>query len=133
VTLTEEPQPAPPKRRSRRKLVVIALFVLSVPSCLIGYPVVRVRVARDRVNTFCESVVVGAPARFSEMEREATDQGLTVMGPFRRHASNPRTAEPGAERGQEWTAHDGWVFSRCFCNVQVDGGIVSGKDATCMD
>jgi len=129
----EDPQTSPAKRRSRPKLVVIVLFVLSVPCCLCGYPVVRVRVARDRVTSFCDSVVVGAPARFSEMEREARDQGLEVMGPFPLHASEARSVEPGAERGQEWTAYDGWGFARWFCNVRMDGGVVFAKEVTHLD
>ncbi len=100
----------------------------------IGYPLLRIRAARDRVTSYCGDVGVGQSADLSAVAKDAAGRGFHVIGPIPQTGpGDPAPANPQGAARQKLMVIDGWVFARWICEVTTDGGTVSAKRVSFLD
>jgi len=114
--------------------LVVAGVLLAALALLIGYPILRIRVARGRVTSYCDKVEVGRPAVLADLATAASRDGFHVIGPTPNLApGEPRPADPTMAPKQKLMVVDGWVFARWFCDIDTDKGVVTRKRVSFLD
>lgn len=123
--------------RSRRILVplaIVALLLVGGAIVAIGYPLLRIRAARNRVTAYCGDVQVGQPADLSAVAKDAAGRGYRVIGPIPQLSpGDPKPATPQAATRQKLMVIDGWVFARWICEITTDSGTVARKGVSFLD
>lgn len=124
----------PASRGCLLRALVAAAILLAGLVLMIGYPFLRIRIARSRVTSYCEKVEVGRPASLTDMAKAADREGFRVVGPIPDLApGESRPADPSLAPRQKLMVIDGWFFARWFCDVTTDKGIVSEKRVSFLD
>lgn len=114
--------------------LVAAAVLLAGLILLIGYPLMRIRIARSRVTSYCDKVEVGRPAVLADLAKAADRDGFHVIGPTPDLApGEPRPTVPATAPKQKLMVIDGWVFARWFCDISTDKGIVTVKRVSFLD
>jgi len=107
----------PQSKRLRYIKIFVLLFILF--ACAI-YPILKIRWALNRVESFCSQVTIGMSVQ--GLEVKAKKLGLNVL---RFKADGSRSAKI--------TAWEGWTFARWYCVIEHTDGKVVGKENYFID
>ena len=105
-------------RKSRRWISVLVVLLVLIICAL--YPVLKIRLAKNKVESFCSRIIVGMTVQ--GLEERARDYGLKVK------MSNGNDAQ-----GAKIIVWDGWVFARWFCEIECVNGKVVKKATFFLD
>lgn len=107
----------PQRKRLRYIKIFVPLFILL--ACAI-YPILKIRWAHNRVESFCAQVTIGMSVH--GLEAKAKKLGLKVSR-FKANGS----------RLTKLTAWEGWAFARWFCVIDHTDGKVVSKETYFLD
>lgn len=105
-------------RKSRRWISILAVLLVLIICAL--YPVFKIRLAKNKVKSFCSRIAVGMTVQ--GLEERARDFRLSV-----------RTSKGNDAQGAKIIVWDGWVFARWFCEIECVNGKVVEKATFFLD
>jgi hypothetical protein len=105
-------------RKSRRWISVLVVLLVLIICAL--YPVFKMRLAKNKVESFCSRIAVGMTVQ--GLEERARDFGLNI-----------RMSEGNDTQGARIIVWDGWAFARWFCEIECVNGKVVKKGTFFLD
>ena len=104
------------KRYAWKKIFFIFLILLI---CII-YPVLKIRWAKNKVESFCSHISIGISIQ--GLEQRAKDYGLNV-----------KTFKGSDSQAPKILVWEGWAFARWFCEIEHLNGKVVHKETFSLD
>jgi len=105
-------------RKSRRWISILVVLLVLIICAL--YPVLKIRLAKNKVESFCSRIAVGMTVQ--GLEERARDFGLNV-----------RMSKGNDTQRAKIIVWDGWVFARWFCEIECVNGKVVKKGTFFLD